>query len=288
LVYYMPAANLAAIASSLIAAGRSTDTPAALVHNATLPDQCTFFTTLGELRYALLLHATPLLLLIGDVVAFENRQAELQPALFTGTSADDVPPSITAVHTPLIRTQRLEPPQQELLHALRHIDRYRLLILTSRHAVHYLFGLMAEHGIPRPAIDIATIGPRTTAALSSHGGTAAIQSPTETARGLLPLLNSEPLNILFPRSARADDTFPEALRLLGHTVDTFPLYTTLTVPDPPIVDITRFSKIFLPSPSAIDAFVHHYGDFPPLTLLIARGPTTFAHLRRTALPTSTL
>jgi uroporphyrin-III C-methyltransferase len=71
LVYYMAGANISGIAKKLIALGRNPETPAALVHNVSLPDQKTFFTTIKELQSSEIEYPTPILVIIGEVVNFE-------------------------------------------------------------------------------------------------------------------------------------------------------------------------------------------------------------------------
>ena len=72
LVYYMAGSNISNIAKKLIKSGRSPDTPVALIHNVSLPDQKTFFSSLKELQYSIIKYPTPIIVVIGDVVAFEN------------------------------------------------------------------------------------------------------------------------------------------------------------------------------------------------------------------------
>jgi len=70
LVFYMGLAGLPLICQQLIAHGKSSDTPAALVEKGTLPDQQVHVSTLAELpamTQAKEIHA-PTLLIIGDVV----------------------------------------------------------------------------------------------------------------------------------------------------------------------------------------------------------------------------
>jgi siroheme synthase len=71
LVYYMGLGRIDATCAALIASGRSSDTPAAVVSRATLPDERTVIGTLANI--ALRVRAAgldaPALLFVGDVVA---------------------------------------------------------------------------------------------------------------------------------------------------------------------------------------------------------------------------
>ena len=70
LVVYMGLANLSQIVTDLVAAGRSADTPAAVVERGTTSRQRSIITTIGELQRAVEYHgiASPAMLIIGPVV----------------------------------------------------------------------------------------------------------------------------------------------------------------------------------------------------------------------------
>ena len=70
LVVYMGLGNLSLIVRDLLAAGRSKDTPAAIVEQGTTPRQRRVLTSIGELQQAARQHAisSPALLVIGSVV----------------------------------------------------------------------------------------------------------------------------------------------------------------------------------------------------------------------------
>jgi siroheme synthase len=65
----MAVANLPQISAALVAAGRSGDTPAVIVENASLPQQRVFTTTLAELAEVAEAHQVvpPAVVIIGDV-----------------------------------------------------------------------------------------------------------------------------------------------------------------------------------------------------------------------------
>jgi uroporphyrin-III C-methyltransferase len=73
-VLYMAAGASQSIATSLIAGGKSADTPVALVESATLPEEKRLFTTLGAMREASLPRASgPVVMCVGEV--FRDRAA---------------------------------------------------------------------------------------------------------------------------------------------------------------------------------------------------------------------
>ncbi|MCH7938883.1 MAG: uroporphyrinogen-III C-methyltransferase [Candidatus Marinimicrobia bacterium] len=75
LVIYMGIRNLVRIARQLIACGRSSDTPVAIVQRGTLPDQNTFTGTLGDLLDEALPPTirTPAIIIIGNVVNLRRK-----------------------------------------------------------------------------------------------------------------------------------------------------------------------------------------------------------------------
>lgn len=75
LVLYMAMQNLSVVVERLVVAGRSTDTPVAVIRWATTPEQQTLVTTLGrlEMDVALLDLQPPAVIVIGDVVKYREQ-----------------------------------------------------------------------------------------------------------------------------------------------------------------------------------------------------------------------
>jgi uroporphyrin-III C-methyltransferase len=75
LVLYMAMHNLAHVTQRLMAAGRSPDTPMAIIRWATTPDQSTLITTLGQAVSDVQAHGfkPPAIIVIGDVVKFRQQ-----------------------------------------------------------------------------------------------------------------------------------------------------------------------------------------------------------------------
>lgn len=72
LVIYMGMARCGDIQSRLLEGGKPADTPVAVIHSATMPDQAHLLTTLGELPGALARSSlgSPAIIVVGDVVRF--------------------------------------------------------------------------------------------------------------------------------------------------------------------------------------------------------------------------
>lgn len=68
IVFYMPASNLHIILNKLIAAGRPTNTPIALIENISLPEQRIITGTLYEILKGTNIFQSPLLVIVGNTV----------------------------------------------------------------------------------------------------------------------------------------------------------------------------------------------------------------------------
>lgn len=279
LLYYMGAANVARIAQALIDRGRNASTPAALVHNVSLPDQRTFFSSLGELTNALIKGMTPLLIIVGDVVRMERR---VQRVLYTGTAALGADGFDRVTHIPLIRITGAE---------LNAIDRQLLssmqfdwIVFTSRYGVCHFFRLLDSLRIDirkLTGIKIASVGPVTTAEVKARHLLPDVESPTQSAEGLLRAFRDAGVTgarILLPRSDKGVAYLPEGLEAMGNEVTDIAVYHNTANPNPRRVDLSAYDKIVFSSPSGVDAFKEIYGGLPDATLLVAKGSTTFKHL----------
>jgi uroporphyrinogen III methyltransferase/synthase len=282
LVYYMAGATIAEVAKKLIATGRNTETPAALVHNVSLVTQQTFFSTLGELRFSFLKNTTPVLLVVGDVVNFENNKQ--QRILLTGTNRETHPDLTNSTHTPLIKIKKI--PGNTLLNLLqKEIARFDRIIFTSRHGVKFFFEEVAKTGMNPCLIrmkKIVSVGETTSAELHKHGIYQLMQSPTESAIGIVDYFKQQQItgeNILLPRSDKGLKYLSEALTLLGNIVTDLPVYTNEINSAAQKVELSEFQKIIFSSPSGVEAFKKLYGEFPSKVLLVAKGETTKEKLK---------
>jgi uroporphyrin-III C-methyltransferase len=83
IVLYMARAHAGEIAARLIAAGRAAHEPAAIVSNASLPDQTTRVTTLAALGEAAAKSAAPAIIVIGKNVSLATELHWLVPKVLT-------------------------------------------------------------------------------------------------------------------------------------------------------------------------------------------------------------
>ncbi|MDR0575074.1 MAG: uroporphyrinogen-III C-methyltransferase [Tannerella sp.] len=278
LVYYMAGAKMTDIAQKLILAGRSEDAPVALVYNVSMPDQKTIFSTLGELRFSLIKYPTPILLVVGDVVAFENGKA-CQNVLITGTSSEEYKGTEHFVHTPLISVRKLS---KNSLNSLleKGIASYDWIIFTSRYGVRFFFEILDEMNFDiraLTAVKIGSVGKVTTAELKKNRLYPDVESLTESAGGLVNYFKENQmrgLEILLPRSDKGLKILSDELQALGNQVTDVPVYENSVNTKAEKVELSDFQKIIFSSPSGVEAFRLLYGELPEGIQLIAKGNTT--------------
>ncbi len=313
LVVLMGLKNLGAVASELVASGRSAGTPAAAIADATTPRQRVVVAPLGELaarvREAGL--AAPVTVVVGNVVRLREslawyerrplfgrrvlvtRSEEQAGALMEALRGAGAEP----VALPLLRIVACED-TRDLDRALGGLAGTDVLLFTSANAVRLFAERAAARGVglAREGLRIACVGPATAVAAgpARHSGhrvaVGAVDSQGQLGarrrrrwagrRGLL------------PRAASARDVRPEGLRARGASVDVVDLYR----PDPAPVDpgwlraelaAGRLDALTFTSPSTVRHFCALL-DAPARAaaqraVVAAIGPVTAAALREAGL-----
>lgn len=279
LVYYMAGAKISGIARKLISAGRDAGTPAALVYNVSLPGQKTYYSTLKELQFSVVRYPTPILIIVGQVVSFENNRIPTQKVLLTGTTAEDYTGAENVVHTPLITIKKTESAYlQQLLE--EQINTYQWIIFTSRYAVRFFFETLDKLQLDMRTLStlkIASVGKTTTAELRKYRFNPDIESTTESAEGLVEYFAANKINgcnILLPRSDKGLKYLSDELIAMGNYITDIPVYENTFNTDVTKQELTAFSKIIFSSPSGVEAFQRLYGKLPEGIQLVAKGSTT--------------
>ncbi|MBO6059753.1 MAG: uroporphyrinogen-III C-methyltransferase [Bacteroidaceae bacterium] len=261
LLYYMGGAKVSEIAHSLIASGRSAETPVALVTNVSLPNQRTVFTSLGEMKWALF-KATPVLIVVGEVVALE---AKTHKSRVYDTSSTSETPLIKIEHLPFISNSNMD------------ILEFDYIVFTSRHGVKHFF---EEYNNNYQLPKIISVGSVTTAALRERGIEPFFESPTQSARGIIDFFRDKPRGsrILLARSDKGLKALTDGLR--QHEVTDLPVYSNRPNKQAVKQDLTQYDKILFSSPSGVEAFRDLYGitkdkELQFDGLIIAKGETTY-------------
>ncbi len=298
LVFYMGVRQLPSIAESLIAAGRCSDEPVAIVERGAMPGQRTIAGTLATI--ALQAQAqnvrAPSITVVGPVAALAGELSWLEPAPLSGltvavtrarASASGLARRLESlgarvVQAPVIRTVPLPGPAPELAP-------YDLVCLTSPAGVDALFERLRSDGLDARALTgtrVAAIGPGTAAALAEHGILADILPARSVAEGLIEALAgvTPPVrHALIARAREGRDALPDALRARGAEVDVLALYETVaetphahTLREALAADYVTFT-----SASTVRFFLQAIGgaELSPETRIVSIGPITSQALR---------
>jgi uroporphyrinogen III methyltransferase/synthase len=291
LVFYMGAARLAQIASSLIEHGRSPEEPAAVVEAGTLPAQRmvsgTLRTIAQEAERAGV--GAPLLLVAGAVAALAHELSWTEARPLAGRTITVTRARVQAsalarrlellgarvVQAPAIATRSLEA-------ALPDLGGYDLICLTSPNAVEALFERLAEAGHDARALAgarVAVIGPGTAAALAEHGVLADIVPERPIAESLVDALaDVELTRALIARASRAREVLPQALRARGVDVDVLALYDTVpeAVPESVLARALAADYITFTSSSTVEHFLAAASPrkLSEQTRIVSIGPAT--------------
>ena len=249
LVILMGMRNLEKIAATLIAEGRSADTPAAVVMDGATPRQRVVEAPLGELaaraREAGL--GAPAVVVVGDVVQlrrelawydggplFGRRILVTRPAEQAGTLAAALRAAgAEPVCVPMIRVVRV-PDCPQLLAALADLVEYDAVLFTSQNAVRFFAERLALARAEPGSLPgrVFCVGAATAQAARSHGFPEPEPLPSRSdAEGLLEALRDAfppaGRRILFVRGEAARDALPRGLREAGARVDEAVVYRTL-------------------------------------------------------------
>ncbi len=252
LVFLMGVENIPKITQKLIENGRPADTPAAVIRWGTHPEQQTLETTVGtaaaDVQAAGL--KPPAIFIVGNVVKLRSklRWYDNKP-LFGKTivvtraraQASELTRQLEAEGAKVIEAPAIKivPPASyaPLDEAIKHINGYKWLVLTSANGVKAFFARLLEAGLDARAlagIKIAAIGCGTAKALQHRGLTADLVPATYKAEELAEALSQSLTagdKVLLPRAKEAREVLPETLRGLGVQVDVVAAYETIAVCD---------------------------------------------------------
>ncbi|MBI5441151.1 MAG: uroporphyrinogen-III C-methyltransferase [Deltaproteobacteria bacterium] len=249
LVLYMGIKHLKEVAAELIAAGRSPETPVALVRRATWADQQVVQGTLADI--AVKVEASkigpPAVAIVGEVTRLRATLAWLEKRPLWGrrilvTRAAGQAGDLSR----LLRARGAEPKELPLIElrpyghrsgtdaTLRKLFAYDWVIFSSANAVAFTFGRLEELGLDARAFGAArvcAVGPKTAEALAGRGIRPDVVPEEYVAEGLIEALTrTAPLQgsrVLIPRAREAREVIPEELERLGARVEVLAVYENL-------------------------------------------------------------
>jgi len=248
LVIFMGMRKLGSLMDLLVEHGRSPETPAAVVHWASLPKQKTVVGTVADIaeRATRAGLGLPALTIVGEVVRLREslrwfdtkplfgkrvlitravKQAKSLARLLRDEGAQPV----------LAPTIRFEPPTDAgaLQDAVSHLDCYDWILFTSSNGVDAVFDEMHRAGFDARAIGhakLCAIGKKTALAIERRGVRPDLVSADARAEGVVEALSpeiSERSRVLLPRAEVGRELLPDALRSRGADVDVVVAYRTL-------------------------------------------------------------
>jgi uroporphyrinogen III methyltransferase/synthase len=308
LVFYMGVKGLPRITEALIAAGRDSSEPAAVIERGTLPGQRTVSSTLEGIAGAAEEAGikAPAVTVVGPVAARREQIAWLEQRPLHGkrvvvtrarAQASELARRLDALGAEPIELPaiRIEPriDSDEVRRAVESIHTYALVCLTSANGVNLLFEAMAGQGRDARALaqaSVAAIGSGTEAALAANGVMADIVPERFVAEELTEALDELELAgkpVLIARAAEAREVLPDALRRKGAQVDVVTLYETVAEdPDPEALERAREADfITFTSSSTVRNFVAKAGrdGIPEKARVLSIGPVTSEAIREAGL-----
>jgi uroporphyrinogen III methyltransferase/synthase len=238
-VFYMGVKNLPHITANLMLHGRKPETPVALIRWGTRTEQEVLTGTLADIaeKAKKVSFKPPSITIVGEVVRlretlrwFDNRPLFGKGILVT-RSADQAgefssllrDQGATVYECPTIT---IVPPEDsaDLDAAIAELPVFAWIIFTSVNAVTYFFRRLAAVGLDSRALGrcrVATVGPKTAAALREYGIIPDLVPTDYKAEGVVTAfreMNITGMNVLFPRADRAREIIPSELAKMGAAV----------------------------------------------------------------------
>ncbi|MCE9556526.1 MAG: uroporphyrinogen-III C-methyltransferase [Planctomycetes bacterium] len=309
LVFYMGITTAGVWCRELIAAGRSADTPAAIVRRCTWPDQeticCTLQSVADEVEKRRL--RPPAIVIVGQVTQvaveswFEQRPLFGQTVLVTRPSEQGLELAdrlhelgAAALLQPAIAID--EPDDWVPVDvALARLKEFDWLVFSSANGVRYLMDrLLSHHGDVRKLENtrLAAIGPRTAETLANYSLKADLTPPEKfRAEGLAAELVSQAAGrqFLLARASRGRELLAEALTAAGAQVTQVVTYNSRDVEtaDPEIaaaLEAREIDWITVTSSAIARSIVNLFGEKLRKARLASISPVTSATLRELGYP----
>jgi len=251
--------NLPNIVENMVANGRPASTPVALVRWGTTPQQEVLTGTLEDIvvKVQAAGFKAPAITVVGEVVKLREKLAwfETRPLFGKTVVVTRSRAQASALSSELrdLGAQVLEFPTIEIVDpedfepvdsAIRNLDVYHWLVLTSVNGVHRFFDRLEyadKDGRALAGLRIAAIGPSTAAACMEHGIRPDFVPDEYRAEGVLEGLCERGVGkdtrVLLARALEAREVLPEKLAERGAHVDVVPVYqTVLGAGDPAVME----------------------------------------------------
>jgi uroporphyrinogen III methyltransferase/synthase len=266
LVFFMAVRNLPRITQALIQHGRNPATPAAVIQWGSLPDQKVIEGTLADIAAQASAVMTPAITVIGEVVSLRERLNWFEHLPLFGKrivitrareQAGVLREELAALGAEVmeIPTIEIRPPDswEPLDAAIRRLEDFHYLLVTSANGVRNFLARLAESGRDVRALKgltIGAIGPATAAEFARTGVKVDLLPAEYVAEGLLAALGDRDLRgkaFLIPRARVARDLVPRVLEERGARVEVVEAYQTAT----PKISSEELDRLLSPPPDVI-------------------------------------
>lgn len=252
LVFLMGVKNLPNIREKLLANGKSSDTPVALVRWGTTTKQQTVVGTLENIveKVAEANLKSPAIIVVGDVVSLREKMQWFEKRPFHGkrvvvtrarAQSSDLIATLTGLGATCIEipTIKVVPPADNtpLKNAIADLKSYEWVVFTSVNGVKSFFDTLFETGKDvrdMGHLKCACIGPVTKEELMTHGIVSDILPESYRAESVADAFSGMDIKgkkILLPRAKEARTILPEELAKMGAVVDEVTAYVTEQVTD---------------------------------------------------------
>jgi uroporphyrinogen III methyltransferase/synthase len=266
LVFFMGTRNIAIIAASLIAQGRSPQEPAAVIHWGSRPGQQVVTGALADIAALAVNLKPPTVLVVGEVVKLRDQLGWFERLPLYGKriaitrtreqasvlrdALEELGAEVIEIPTIEIRDPSSWAPLNQ---AIERLGEFQYLLVTSANGVRNFVSRLKAFG--RDARDlkgltIGAIGPATAAEFAKFGISVDFVPKEYRAEGLLKALEGKDLqgmSFLIPRAKVARDLVPRVLEERGARVEVVEAYETV-VPEYTAGELEQFMT---PPPDAI-------------------------------------
>ena len=299
LVFYMGITTVGSWSRTLLDEGKAAATPVAIVRRCSLPDQQTFFTTLGEVAefVAGKKLRPPAVVIVGDVAKpreianwFTTRPLFGRTVLITRPDhqSDDLATRLLNLGANVLRQPAIEigPPADwtNVDKAIEGLAGFDWLVFSSSNGVDSLLGRILALGYDMRRLAgarLAAIGPGTAAALATFHVTADLQPETYRAESLAESLGPQVRGkrVLLIRASRGREVLAEMLTGAGAIVEQVVAYESRDVAaaDEDIIQELASGRIDITTVTS-SAIAHNlarlFGDDLSKTRLAAISPLT--------------
>ena len=237
--------------STLLADGRDSETPAALILNPGQPGQHRVSAPLGELARKAATYGLrgDALLVLGPGVVMAERLDTMSKRPLHGRrvlitrARHQVDPfrrelvdlGASVVEIPTIEIQPM-PMDERVKKAISHLEVTALVIFASANAVDIFFQMLLTSGKDARALHgskLCAIGQETAESLERHGLRPELITSEYTAEGLAKALEGwemDGMHVLVPRAEVARDALPSLLANRGAEVEILPVYRAMCPP----------------------------------------------------------